>query len=680
MGTIKFYAMLKSPYTLVDTRLSEFLLKTMFKFGAIFLASVYTLMLKISGFLSKYIHRSKPGVAEGNGSNFSVNRSQKDDEVVPKNSTIFRSSGNVAETEDSVCLQKCQFMSEKNVSGYLEEPKTVNFVVQEMFVGSNEVLGCEIPQRNDFFEQDSRKNLQEFFEEPGFHSSFYFKLLSDSCFNTQEQENIGQERTDNLLKSEEVYGEKEKQNSAENSKELRVEDDFLEDQDFSYEVEFLEENNQKKPENLEVISNIEDLDDEYIELDEKKIMQSEGVKSADNSEEPKNCWDLDSDNDEDEADVLLEHQNLVQQMKVELKNCRIGGLPTISEECETPKMLEDLKPLKIDQKIEYKDITEEIQKFYKSYMEKMKKLDILNYQTLHAISFLQLKDSGVFTASKKKGNSVPLISPKIWPYKVQRIYADPMHKSIMEMHSDLELVYVGQLCLSWEILNWLHMKARDLLEYDSNGNHSYNRAAEEFQQFQVLLQRFVEDEPFQEQRIQNYVKTRCVIRSLLQVPLVKDDCLKAKKERSEEPDAISLEMLVEIIRESMEIFREFLFADKRATNVVLKGIQGTKVDLQENGNSELLLDIITNLQKKERRMREHVTSQNCILKKMKKHKDCRLDNGLLKSQIELRLVSRVLSLSRLTEDQLVWCSKKLNNINIVNRKIRVESSFLLFPC
>lgn len=110
---------------------------------------------------------------------------------------------------------------------------------------------------------------------------------------------------------------------------------------------------------------------------------------------------------------------------------------------------------------------------------------------------------------------------KIWSYKVQKIYADPMQKSIKEMQHDLELVYVGQLCLSWEILCWMSVKGQEMMEFDSGEHHSYNRAAEEFQQFQVLLNRFIEDERFQGPRVQNYVKNRCMIRGLLQVPVIK---------------------------------------------------------------------------------------------------------------------------------------------------------------
>ncbi|KAK4399795.1 60S ribosomal protein L34 [Sesamum angolense] len=771
MGTVEGCAMLKTRFTHVDyTRLMlcEFLLETMSRFGSVFLASVCALMVRIFGFISRYVYRQKPCLVEEDDSDFSTNLCY--DEVVPKISTVFLSSGltgkeslglqksqdsngNIAETDGSVFLQsglishtsKCQFMSGENLSGFLEEPKTVKFVVQEMFVGSNEVLvcsdqtlGCEISERRGSLEQKLDEIRQEFDEESD-SFSFSFKLFNASCANVEDTQGLvleletnGQEKGDNpfqILHSEEVYEEKEELHSAD-SKDFRVEEEeILEDQDFSYEVEllphskfscpvasqesdtagdeilisnqrfeptdkaFLDETDPIKQEDLEedhgvdqtliVIRNLElgteraeDLDDDYIELEplrpnlhERNTMHSERL--PDSCQERKNCLDSDSDDDEDGPDVLWEHQHLVKQMKMELKNCRIRGLPTISEECEseTPKMADELKPLSIDRKIEYKDIMEEIQKFYKSYTEKMRKLDILNYQTLHAISFLQLKDSEVFNARKKLADSIPSVLPKIWPCKGQRIYADPMHKSIIEMQRDLELVYVGQLCLSWEILCWLYVKARELLEYDTmKGNHSYNRAAEEFQQFQVLAQRFIEDEPFQGKRIQNYVKSRCVIRSLLQVPTIKDDCLKASKDRREETDAISLDQLVEIIWESMLIFREFLSADKRSTNVVLKGIQGTKVDVQDTANSELLVDIITNLQKKERRIREHIRSQNCIVKKFKKQQESRLDIVLLTSQVELRLVSRVLRQSRLTTDQLLWCRNKLNSISFVGRK------------
>ncbi|KAJ0537549.1 hypothetical protein HanHA300_Chr08g0264651 [Helianthus annuus] len=114
-----------------------------------------------------------------------------------------------------------------------------------------------------------------------------------------------------------------------------------------------------------------------------------------------------------------------------------------------------------------------------------------------------------------------VLLPSLWPCKLRRIYADPTLKSITELHKDLEIVYVGQACLSWEMLHWQYKKVKELQLYDPQGYRSYNQVAIEFQQFHVLLRRFTEDELFQGPRVQNYTKQRCNVRGLLQVPAIK---------------------------------------------------------------------------------------------------------------------------------------------------------------
>lgn len=81
-------------------------------------------------------------------------------------------------------------------------------------------------------------------------------------------------------------------------------------------------------------------------------------------------------------------------------------------------------------------------------------------------------------------------------------------------------------------------------------------------------------------------------------------------------------------------------------------------------------------------LKDQIRSGNCILKKLKK---CREDDAedqvlIFFSQVDMKLVSRVLNMQRLTADQLAWCRNKLNTISFVNRKIHVEPSFCLFPC
>ena len=97
----------------------------------------------------------------------------------------------------------------------------------------------------------------------------------------------------------------------------------------------------------------------------------------------------------------------------------------------------------------------------------------------------------------------------------------PSEKFIKELQHDLEVVYVGQTCLSWEFLRWQYEKARQLPECDPYRSHQYNQVAVEFQQFQVMMQRFIEDEAFQGLRLPNYVKHRCAVENLLLVPVIR---------------------------------------------------------------------------------------------------------------------------------------------------------------
>ncbi|KAK1419930.1 hypothetical protein QVD17_29374 [Tagetes erecta] len=401
-----------------------------------------------------------------------------------------------------------------------------------------------------------------------------------------------------------------------------------------------------------------------------------------------NSWEFDSDDsdDDDDDDILLEHEHLIGQMKMELKSSRTGGLPTILEEVETPpRMKEDYKPLQIKEKMEHRDQMAEIHKFYKSYTEKMRKLDVLNYQTLQAINFLRMKHPEQLNTGENASLSAikSVLFPSLWPCKLRRIYADPTLKSITELHKDLEIVYVGQACLSWEILHWQYKKAKELQLYDPQGFRSYNHVAIEFQQFHVLLKRFSEDELFQGPRVQNYTKQRCTLRGLLQVPAVRDDSLKEKKAmKKEEGDAVSISAMTKIIKESMAVFWEFLHTDKDTTNLFLTIIlQGSKANLQDPADSDLFMQLKTTHQKKEKRLKDLLRTGNCIVKKFQKQQETILDQHMFVSQVELKLISRVLNLPRLTRDQLLWCHSKLNNIIFIDRKVQVEDSlFLIFPC
>ncbi|KAL6132455.1 hypothetical protein ACLB2K_064698 [Fragaria x ananassa] len=244
------------------------------------------------------------------------------------------------------------------------------------------------------------------------------------------------------------------------------------------------------------------------------------------------------------------------------------------------------------------------------------------------------------------------------------------------IHSELEKIYVGQLCLSWEFLQWQYEKA---LETAPNQIHSYNEVAEELLQFRVLLQRFVEDEHFQGPRVENYVKSRNAMHKLLQVPEIREDRSKEGKEGNE-----VITDIVETLRESLRTMWRFIRADKNAniTTACRKRSFPSGLDL------ELLGQVQADLRKKERMLKELKMSQNRIIKRFRKHEEEgdedeeSADHGHLSffSQVDIKLVSRVLNMSTITQDQLVWCQSKLSKIHFVRRKVHEDPSFLWFPC
>ncbi|PHT33890.1 hypothetical protein CQW23_25690 [Capsicum baccatum] len=158
-----------------------------------------------------------------------------------------------------------------------------------------------------------------------------------------------------------------------------------------------------------------------------------------------------------------------------------------------------------------------------------------------------------------------------------------------------------------------------------------------------------------------------------------DDRFKGKQHgHVGEKDVISIVKLAEIIKETMQVFWEFLRADKCEANFALKGVHGPQTDTAE---IKLFMNVKLDLRKKERKLKDVQRSGNCIVKKFQKQQEHRLSHhSLFASLVELKLVSRVISLPRLRRDYLVWCQRKLSNINVAGRKVSMEQSFSLFPC
>lgn len=98
---------------------------------------------------------------------------------------------------------------------------------------------------------------------------------------------------------------------------------------------------------------------------------------------------------------------------------------------------------------------------------------------------------------------------------------DEIYKKKNNPYNELEVAYVAQICLAWEALNWnyatFQRKQASKTELDNNGCPAH--IAQQFQQFQVLLQRYIENEPYERgKRPEIYARMRSVSPKLLQVP------------------------------------------------------------------------------------------------------------------------------------------------------------------
>ncbi|KAI4368438.1 hypothetical protein MLD38_016995 [Melastoma candidum] len=613
---------------------------------------------------------------------------------------VVFSNPDVGEVHNSVPLparlNRYEFSAGKGVTGFVEEPRAVSFVVREIVVVDStetghgveketlihEHMGCCCDEEGDVDEDgvDQYFDVETFVEVKPIEEEdreFEFEGVE---VREEEEERPSSYSEGSLLES--LEGRFNRQGGSEDEV-LHREGDQDESQ-VSPDCRKEEASMLKDPAPVTDRHNQSD-EEEYIELelqeqrgdeDEEQGKPGLGGGSEGLGASEESCWSTnESDSDWDSP---WEHEDIVEQLKLELRNVRTGGLTTIPEEYETAPntagTVGGLKPMTME---ENKDRIGEIHKVYKNYSERMRKLDILNYQTFHAIGLTQLKANGGTGCSAAVSSDHDSMKSRL-----RRRRVDPAMESVAAYYQELEMVYVGHVCLSWEILQWQYGKVREMKESGcSRGGERYNHVAGELQLFRVLLDRFLEDEPFRgSSRVENYARTRCVLRSLLQVPAIRDDCFKDKKAKvRDEDDAISGAHLMTLMEESMRVFRDFLHADKHEDNVVIFG-----------GNHEGLSDVVsslrTQLQKKERRLKDMLRREGGIMRKFRRKKEdedgAQEGHEMLVAEVELRVIARALRARKLTRVQAEWCRAKMERIRVEGRRMRVEKepSFLLFPC
>ncbi|XP_076920124.1 uncharacterized protein LOC143581171 [Bidens hawaiensis] len=243
-------------------------------------------------------------------------------------------------------------------------------------------------------------------------------------------------------------------------------------------------------------------------------------------------------------------------------------------------------------------------------------------------------------------------------------------------YHELEAAYVAQICLTWEALNWnynfYHQLSASRKDSDP-GCPAY--IAQQFQQFQVLLQRYIETEPYENgRRPIVYARKRSLAPKLLQVPEYRDS-EEEKKDEYLGSRISSLAFLI-IMEEAIKTFMNFLKADKENHFQILANIFRIK-NPRVSVDQTLLVLLKKVNHKKKLKLKDLQRSRKCFRKR--KSKQVNNETELLMAQIDLKVVSRVLRTTDLNDEQLHWCEDKMTRVKIIDGKLQRDASPLFFP-
>ncbi|XP_010259880.1 PREDICTED: uncharacterized protein LOC104599166 [Nelumbo nucifera] len=304
---------------------------------------------------------------------------------------------------------------------------------------------------------------------------------------------------------------------------------------------------------------------------------------------------------------------------------------------------------------------------YDKYCERMLFFDRLSVQQLHEAGSQIPSNLSPRSTPRKLASTLRNLS-----FKKREPQDDSEHlqQKLEDPYQDLETAYVAQICLSWEALHCQYAQLNQKISSQPECPTSYTHAAQQFQQFQVLLQRYIENEPFDRgNRVEIYTRTRNSLPKLLQVPSIQ---VLDPKEFEEGSDlAVHASDLIRIIEESILTFRVFLKMDKKKSGGVLNLFGG------QNQVASPLQEIKSSLEKKEMKLKELCKKKGL---KKKSWPATIEETELFFSLIDVKVIMRVLRMVRISKEQLFWCEEKMNKLELSGGKLRRDGSPLLFPC
>ncbi|XP_077221442.1 DNA ligase (DUF1666) isoform X2 [Tasmannia lanceolata] len=239
-------------------------------------------------------------------------------------------------------------------------------------------------------------------------------------------------------------------------------------------------------------------------------------------------------------------------------------------------------------------------------------------------------------------------------------------------YQELETAYVAQISLTWEALNWNYKNLRQRkASPGEEDSRCPGQIAQQFQQFQVLLQRFIENEPYEHgRRPEVFARMRIATPNLLQVPEFRE----ADRGKEDDSTKISSAKFLKVLEDAIRTFMNFLKADKENHWQIFR----TLLKKNQSSVNPALLHLIKKANiKKKRKLKDLRRRRKCLRKRILKEDDeMEIQMGL----IDLKVVSRVLRMSEISEEQFHWCEEKMSKVRVWDGKLQRDSSPLFFPC
>ncbi|XP_010545493.1 PREDICTED: uncharacterized protein LOC104817846 [Tarenaya hassleriana] len=406
-----------------------------------------------------------------------------------------------------------------------------------------------------------------------------------------------------------------------------------------------------------------------INLEKHKSENNEGNGVADLSYKPTDSVENDEIEDDDDDFITNEVKRRLKELR---NNSFMGSIP--EEEEEEESYVEEEEEEKEKCQSEWRDVVAEGRQWwggfdalYEKYCERMLFFDRLSSQ--------QLKETGVGVAPSPSTPSPRSASKKLAsPFRclsLKKLEAPEEETEHLQQQpetdpcNDLETAYVAQLCLTWEALHCQYTQLGHLISCQPETRTSYNHSAQQFQQFLVLLQRFIENEPFEHgSRAELYARTRNAMPKLLQSPKIQGS---DEKEMDKETDFMVLaDDLMGILESSILTFYVFLKTDKRKPNG------------NHNNMTTTLLQVKSSLEKKRVKVKELCKRTRGWRKKSWPQTWEGVE--LLFALIDVKIVTRVLRMARVGKDQLVWCGEKMKKLDFPDGKLQRHPTPILFPC